>query len=123
MTKISTDAFDALPPAGKTAYLKTIYDAFNAELESGRRQSTRNGCTQGSAFLWVSLYGKDSVTKAFAAYLKKQGARVIDKYRGDKKAWFFGSQNDLGFYDGLQAANKLLTQQYGLGSYVGDAWD
>ena len=123
MTIINSETFSALAPAAKQQHVSAMYAQFQAEFEQGRQQSPRNGKTQGSAFLWISLYGKDALTKAFKAFLKKQGARVIDNYRGDKNAWFFGSQNDLGFYDGLQAANKVLTQQYGLASYVGDAWD
>lgn len=115
--------FAALAPSDKQRHLNAIYAAFNATLTASASASPRRGTTQGSAFLWINLYGKDPLTQAFARFLKKQGVRVIANYRGAKKAWFFGSQNDLGYYDGLLKANALLAQHYGLHCVVEDAWD
>lgn len=123
MDVITAEAFAELSPASKTQYLRTLYTAFQSERVVGEQNSQRRGRTQGSAFLWVNLYGKDPLTKAFAAFLKKQGVRVIANYRGAKKAWFFGSQTDLGVYDGLQAATRLLSERYRIGALLEDAWD
>lgn len=123
MTTLTADAFRALKPAEKTRYLSTIKETFTDALEQGKRAGGRSGMTQGSAALWVSLYGKDPVTRAFIAFLKKTGARVIDNYRGSRKAWYFGIQTDVGVYDGLVAATKHLRDTYGIDCGVSDAWD
>lgn len=115
------DQFSLMKPAQKKVFFQEIL--MKAEAEFERSKQSRSGKTQGYAFLWISLYGKDPITKAFRTFLKNnQSRRIIDNYRDSKYAWYFGSQNDLGFYDGLQAMAKYLNEQ-GICCVTGDAWD
>lgn len=122
MKAYSIEEFKTLSTSSKNAYFKELLVQFRAKMEEGQRLSSRRGSTQGSVFLWISVYGSDVISKAFITYLKNHGERMIQKYRGDKNAWYFGSQTDVGFYDGLVFANKWL-KSYGIQSGVGDAWD
>lgn len=115
------DTFKAMKPAEK----KRFFDELFTKANTARRESefARRGSTQGSAFLWVSLYGKDSISRAFRSYLKKHHkARIFQNYRGSKYAWYFGSQRDLGVYDGLMSMCQLLSQS-GIPALLCDEWD
>jgi len=114
-------AFAALTPSQKKAYFTSIMsqatDSFN-EAKHDRAEET-----SGSAFLWVSLYGKDAISRAFRSFIKaNHERRVMNNYRGTKHAWYFGSQTSHGYWDALGAMCDVLTK-YKIPCYTCDEWD
>jgi len=118
---MNDETFAALTPAQKRAVCAELYAGAARALREGMEASDRRGKSSGSAFLWVSLYGKSKVERAFRTFVKSN-ARMIKNYRGTPNAWYFGSQNDVSYWDGLNAMCKYLTSQ-GINSYTCDAWD
>ena len=117
----TNETFSALKPKQKKAYFNAVMqkakNAFNDAYPSRASETT------GSVFLWVSLYGKDPISRAFRAFVKKNhDRRLMDSYRGTRNAWYFGSQTSHGYWDGLNAMCKLLNQ-YGISSLTCDEWD
>lgn len=122
-SKAKSDAYDAMSPADKKAYVKTVFDgaiaAYNEKLANG----SRRGTTQGYAFLWVNLYGKGKLSNAMRKYINANDhRRIIRNYRGAKAAWYFGSQSDLGIYDAMVEMAEYLSAN-GIECFVEDAWD
>lgn len=118
---ITTETFSALKPNQKKEYLSAVMEKAKAAFNDA--YSTRPSKTTGSAFLWVSLYGKDAISRAFRAFVKtNHDRRIMDNYRGTKNAWYFGSQTSHGYWDGLGAMCKVLTE-HGIASYTCDEWD
>lgn len=115
--------YESLNPSQKKAYIEHIYRGFRDANAEGRQLSARSGQTQGYAFLWIGIGKSNPLEKAFRRYLKKVDERkVFRNYRYTDFAWYFGSQSDLGIYDGLQAGAKYLNE-HGVGCYVCDEWD
>lgn len=123
MNILSVTEFEVLKPAEKRKYLHEIFRTFNEKVREGKSLSTRNGQTQGYAFLWVSLYGKDKVSRAFRSLVKRETGKLFSNYRGSKNAWYFGSQSDLGLYDGLNHAAKWLANEAKIECFLCDEWD
>lgn len=119
---ITVEQFQALKPAAKANYVGDLVKQAEAIRDSAYRNSERRGRTQGYAFLWISLYGKDAISKAFVAYLNKNTTKLFKNYRGSKKAWYFGSQSDMGMYDGLKAMATFLNNS-GIPCVLCDEWD
>lgn len=104
---LDVEQFKNMTKKEQHAFFVSALNDAKAVFEEARR--ARAGKTHGSAFLWITLCGKDAITKAFRAFVKTYDSRrVMDNYRGTKYAWYFGSQNDLGFYDGVRAMSKHL---------------
>jgi hypothetical protein len=119
--KLSIEEFRALKPKSKVQYFDCIMHSANDMY--AEQYAIRNEQTQGSAFLWVSLYGKGSINTAFRAYIKKYHARkIMTNYRGSPHAWYFGSQTSVGIWDGLRGMCKVLNT-YDIECYVEDEWD
>lgn len=113
--------FAALTPSKKKAYLSDLVRRAMEVREDAYSASSRRGMTQGSAFLWVSVYGKSKVIQAFKRYVKAN-YRVINNYRGTPYAWYFGSTNDVGQYDALKAMCSFLNDN-GITCFLCDEWD
>lgn len=117
---LNEEAFKQLKTSQKTTYLSSVYNDVMKKLNSSQ---ARSGQTQGNAFLWVSLYGKTPLSRAFRAFiLKNSKGRIMKNYRGSSNAWYFGSQNDLGVYDSLVELTKELNR-YGIPATLCDEWD
>ena len=124
--------FKEMSPNVRRSLVQGFYFEASQVRAKAKRESPRNGQTQGSAFLWVSLYGKTSKDRAFRAFVKNApmliprafltNARMIDNYRGSKNAWYFGSQTNLGEYDGLKSMVNYLNSQ-GISALLCDEWD
>lgn len=114
--------FKTMTATEKRKWSKEIFDEFLRVFEEETRNSPRKGQTQGFAFLWVSLYGKYAQDRAIISYVNKNG-KLFKNYRGSKNAWYFGSQSDLGVYDGLVAAVSKVLTPAGISALVEDEWD
>lgn len=119
MNFITEFQFTTLSAAAKKAYLSEVLSEVHTIKE---QSSARAGISHGSAFLWMDLYGKDAITKAFKALLKTSGFKIFKNYRGSKFAWYLGSQSDLGKYDAFLNVSKFLNQA-GVQCCLSDAWD
>ncbi|EQM48827.1 hypothetical protein D051_0853 [Vibrio parahaemolyticus VPCR-2010] len=121
ITVLNEAEFKALKPKEKKAYFdKLMQAAKENQVEASR---ARNGQTQGNAFLWISLFGKDAISRSFRTYVKNHTPnKLLKNYRGTTNAWYFGSQSNLGVYDGLKALAAKLNS-FGIPAYVCDEWD
>lgn len=117
---MNIESFESMKPAQKKEVLARIYqDATDILLQP----QPRTGQTQGFAFLWINIYGKDKLSQAFKRFLNNHpSVKVVKNYRGAKFAWFFGSQSDLGKYDSYKAMAASLSAN-GIDAYLDDAWD
>ena len=121
INKLSVEQFKLLKPAEKVNYFKVIMSEAKSNYVSQYR--VRGGTTQGNAFLWVSLYGKCPISRAFRSFVKNNhDRRIMNNYRGTKRAWYFGSQSDVGMWDGLRGMCEVLNV-YGIECLVCDEWD
>jgi hypothetical protein len=121
LTIHTNETFSAL----KSKQKKEYFDAVMARAKAGfdEAYARRSSETSGSAFLWVSLYGKDAISRAFRAFIKKHHERrIMSNYRGTKHAWYFGSQTSHGYWDGLRKMCEVLTE-HGIDCYTCDEWD
>lgn len=113
--------FKALKPAEKKKYLASVMS--KAQTAFDLAYKARANETSGSAFLWVSLYSSDAVTRAFRNFITgNHKRRIMSNYRGTKYAWYFGSQNSHGYWDGLNAMCKVLSE-HNISCYTCDEWD
>ena len=121
MVKYNAEEFKVLSPKIKANYMKQLMAlVLTAQTIA---EKARAGETSGNAYLWIDLYGKDSLTRSFISYIKKHEIkRIMTNYRGTKKAWYFGSQSSHGKWDGLQAICKVLNE-YGINALTCDEWD
>lgn len=122
MNTLNLENFESLNPSQKKVVIESILNEFNTRFLSAKNSSERNGKIGGFAFLWISLYGKNKLTKAFVSYLKKNSTKIFENYRGSRKAWYFGSQSNLGYYDGLNEASKWLNS-IGIDCVLCDEYD
>tara|TARA_R110001583_G_scaffold52147_8_gene162215 strand:+ start:2944 stop:3327 length:384 start_codon:yes stop_codon:yes gene_type:complete len=115
------EAFSTLKPIQKKEYLSAVME--KAKYAFDEAYKVRASKTSGSAFLWVSLYGKDAISRAFRNFVKtSHECRIMNNYRGTKNAWYFGSQSSHGYWDGLNAMCKVLSA-HGIESFTCDEWD
>lgn len=64
-----------------------------------------------SQFYWFHLDTTDPLTKAVATKLSKTTTRLFNNYRGSKKAWYLGSQNDRQVIAAFERTVTWLRQQ------------
>jgi hypothetical protein len=114
-------AFEAMSPAERKRHVQNLFDGAKRAYDEGRVSGQRRGTTQGSAFLWIDLYGKSKMDTAFRKIVKEQ-ARLIQNYRGSKNAWYLGSQSDVSHYDGAVAKARYLDAN-GISASQCDEWD
>jgi hypothetical protein len=120
MKFLTEDQFEALTPSKQKVYFsKVMEEADTIFIEA---EKARKGKTHGSAFLWISLYGKNKISTAFRAFLKQDGKRIMRNYRGSTYAYYLGSQSDLGKYDGFKAMASVFNKA-GITGYLNDEWD
>ncbi|MDG3027169.1 hypothetical protein P7410_26535 [Vibrio parahaemolyticus] len=121
ITVLTETEFKALKPKQKKEYFDKLMQVAKEDQAEASRE--RNGQTQGYAFLWISLYGKDAISRSFRTYVKNHTPnKLMKNYRGTTNAWYFGSQSNLGVYDGLKALAAKI-DSFGITAYVCDAWD
>jgi hypothetical protein len=105
----------------KAAEERLVEEQVMSGFWEGRVNGSRRGTTQGSAFLWIDLYGKSKMDTAFRKIVKEK-ARLMANYRGSKNAWYLGSQSDVSHYDGAVAMARYLDAN-GISASQCDEWD
>lgn len=113
--------FEAMSAAERKRHVQSLFDKAKLAYEEGRVNGSRRGTTQGSAFLWIDLYGKSKMDTAFRKIVKEK-ARLMVNYRGSKNAWYLGSQSDVSHYDGAVAMARYLDAN-GISASQCDEWD
>ena len=53
---------------------------------------------------------------------KNSQRRIMDQYRGDSHAWYFGSVTNPQEYHAIREISKVLSS-YDIKSFPNDAWD
>lgn len=119
MRYVDDTQFSAMSAKAQSLY---VDDALHVARRTMETRSERAGQSHGAAFLWIDVYGKNAISKAFKAALKRAGVRIIRNYRGSKFAWYLGSQQDLGVYDAFLNAARMLAAA-GVHCSLCDAWD
>jgi hypothetical protein len=121
LTPLTEAEFKALKSSQKKEYFDALIKKTNVAFQNAYQ--ARKSETSGFAFLWISLYSKGAITRAFVAYLKKNNDRpIIRNYRGDRQVWYFGSQSSHGYLDGMRAISTVL-DEHNIPCCPCDEWD